>query len=439
MGIGVWRVQKMLGKNFLSIGDLCTYEGIKKWSKRKPYRSSKHGSLTEAEIMDLNYGFDMDDAKVSSPQQVITKLNQGYDWVYLKPRGSAFNEHYRLFDFWVSESDKYDHSAESWFSKWGILEGAGGYINTTPSVFTQKKSYKIYMETPFSLLYNRMKVWYSKPTNGLFFGVLAWSVDGDIYFCKYGTFASAPSDYKILIEPPTDVPLKSFKFAPTVTTCASGTAGTQDLDGNTILKWNKVSGTATSTWAGDWWVLPVTPFETRIEATTTGLPEVWQKYALCGIYEKQGGQTAIKITRTSSGYDIKFYIMIGSKQVDNVASFMRYDINAKVFVDSNSTEIKEGKAINKSVSQGQQYWIGTDLQLSNTSDSLYQFDDGYVGFHNVAANGSIKVQFEIYAEATTYNKTGYKYLVFQNGEQFLPTNIGSSIIITNPTVSYSGT
>lgn len=428
-GAGVWQVMKMLGDNHRSIGSLCRSDKIKKWSLRKPIRSSKL-ILTEDDFMEANYGFDMEDAKVSTPQQAIAKLNAGYDWVYLTPRGISFNEYFRILDF-----EDYDTNAVNWFGRWGIVEGAGAYVNLSPSEFVQNKQYKLHMETPFNVLYNRMKVWYSKPTNGLFFGVLAWSPDGDIYFLKHGTFASVPSmtGKYLMIEPPVDIPLKSFKFAPIATTCASGTASTSDIDGNYILKWNKVNGTMEGTWNGDWWVMPVTPFETRISASVTGLPEVWQKYAQCGIYENQLGGEAIKITRTGSGYDIKFYIKIAAKTYDKVT----YNITAKVFADSSTTAIKVGSAYNKTISQGQQTWIGSDLSLSNSSDSLYQFDDGYVGFQISGVRNKFEVQFEINANVEAYNKSGYKYLVFQNGETMLPTNIGSSITISNPTITYS--
>lgn len=92
-GITTTLVGQTLGSSSRDVGTLCTHPNINKWSKWKPVRFNKVSGLTLANLQSVNFGF-----------LIPTDSNNDYTillepWEYLKPRGGAQNEFYRLGDF----------------------------------------------------------------------------------------------------------------------------------------------------------------------------------------------------------------------------------------------------------------------------------------------------------------------------------------------------
>jgi hypothetical protein len=91
--ISVAMVKAELGAATNDVGQLCIHPNINKWSKWKPVRFNKVSGLTLADLQSVNFGF-----------LIPTDSNNDYTillqpWEYLKPRGGAQNEFYRLDDF----------------------------------------------------------------------------------------------------------------------------------------------------------------------------------------------------------------------------------------------------------------------------------------------------------------------------------------------------
>lgn len=104
-------VSPVLGASSTNLSALCTSDKINKWSKYKPVRHSSTAKLTEPERVFVNHGFDVQDAHSMDIVALVNKASTNDDWVYLKPRGSSYNERYRLGDF-----DKYNSNAGTMFS-----------------------------------------------------------------------------------------------------------------------------------------------------------------------------------------------------------------------------------------------------------------------------------------------------------------------------------
>lgn len=96
--------------------DVCKSPNINMWSARKPIRHPSRKKLTDAQMAQYNYGFAiMTSDDVPSDQSIYaTDANEamnkaiasGGKWTYLRPRGSAYNEHSRMLDF-----EGYNHHA----------------------------------------------------------------------------------------------------------------------------------------------------------------------------------------------------------------------------------------------------------------------------------------------------------------------------------------
>lgn len=95
--------------------DVCKSPNINDWSARKPIRSASRARLSDADMASLNFGFDIGGTSSSSstaaydtdPNRILNKaIASGGKWTYLRPRGSAYNEHSRISDF-----EGYNHNA----------------------------------------------------------------------------------------------------------------------------------------------------------------------------------------------------------------------------------------------------------------------------------------------------------------------------------------
>lgn len=92
-----------LGVDSLDLGTLCESEEVNMWSARKPMRSSNMGILTDAQIQEQNYGITPPCGKW---WQLMDLADASRRFVYAKPRGSDYQEWYRMLDF-----DGYNHKA----------------------------------------------------------------------------------------------------------------------------------------------------------------------------------------------------------------------------------------------------------------------------------------------------------------------------------------
>ena len=89
------------GKLYLS--DICVGEDINKWAKNKSIReTSKRVNITEEDRARQFYGFDIQEIFCNNSEDTLNvAVNNGADYPYLKPRGSAVEdiEWFRLRDF----------------------------------------------------------------------------------------------------------------------------------------------------------------------------------------------------------------------------------------------------------------------------------------------------------------------------------------------------
>ena len=98
--------------------EMAKSEKINEWSGRKPVRSASRSRLTDAQMAALNFGFNIGgiDGNNNATAVFDTDPNAALNkaiasegkWEYLRPRGSAYNEHERMSDF-----DGYNHNAPS--------------------------------------------------------------------------------------------------------------------------------------------------------------------------------------------------------------------------------------------------------------------------------------------------------------------------------------
>lgn len=115
-------IPQTLGVSSKDLGTLCTSTAINKWSRKKPIRIvGLWGDATDAQFKASGFGLQLP----SGSSDAITASNGSY--TYLKPRGSANNEPYRISDF-----INYNHYALP------PCQGAGDYnVNTLlGSVYT---------------------------------------------------------------------------------------------------------------------------------------------------------------------------------------------------------------------------------------------------------------------------------------------------------------
>ena len=93
-------VGNTLGVASKDVGTLCSSSLINKWSKYKPVRYNTTSPITDSQIKEVNYGFDIANM-VKTDAVSAASIN----WNYLKPLGGA-NSPYRLGDF-----RSYEHTA----------------------------------------------------------------------------------------------------------------------------------------------------------------------------------------------------------------------------------------------------------------------------------------------------------------------------------------
>ena len=120
-------VGQTLGTSSRDVGTLCTHPNINKWSKWKPVRSNKTAGLTVEDLTTLNFGLNI--SVYTSIGTITTTDTFLYDlknsitnWAYLRPRGSNYNEGFRLGDF-----RNYNHEA---VQPIGALSSYDVYLNT---------------------------------------------------------------------------------------------------------------------------------------------------------------------------------------------------------------------------------------------------------------------------------------------------------------------
>ena len=100
-GITTTLVGQTLGTSSRDVGTLCTHPNINPLSKWKPIRHPTVTGIEQGHLEFSNYGFNL---PYFSTYQEASNSN----WEYLKPRGGASNEPFRLGDF-----RNYEHLAET--------------------------------------------------------------------------------------------------------------------------------------------------------------------------------------------------------------------------------------------------------------------------------------------------------------------------------------
>lgn len=96
--------------NHGDLGDCIENGTINRWSAIKPMRSSALNAMTASDREDANYGFLVDSVTEGGVLQpgiygdsiasvFSNAVANGGDWPYLRPRGSANNEWFRMMDF----------------------------------------------------------------------------------------------------------------------------------------------------------------------------------------------------------------------------------------------------------------------------------------------------------------------------------------------------
>ena len=111
INISVAMVKSELGAATNDVGRLCIHPNVNKWSRWKPVRHPSHTPLTVAQMGEAKGGLNV--LEFSTIEDLIDfyKNNTAYDWQYLKPRGGAFVEPFRLDDF-----RNYAHDAVRFFT-----------------------------------------------------------------------------------------------------------------------------------------------------------------------------------------------------------------------------------------------------------------------------------------------------------------------------------
>ena len=125
MGLGFWRVQRMLGDNHLSEGNLCTSPKIRKWSREKPtdfpgdapYNNAEwihgnrdpynggnpflRGAMLPLYANGVGVSVGTTDLSNANGTSFLHKLAHGHgEWVYEKQKlNPARNQQYRILDF----------------------------------------------------------------------------------------------------------------------------------------------------------------------------------------------------------------------------------------------------------------------------------------------------------------------------------------------------
>lgn len=98
-------VKTTIGASTNDVGALCVHPSVNKWSKWKPVRFNTVGPLTQANLEAVNYGIGWNSYANIDAVKLAYENNEAV-LNYNKPRGSLYNEPYRLGDF-----RGYEHSA----------------------------------------------------------------------------------------------------------------------------------------------------------------------------------------------------------------------------------------------------------------------------------------------------------------------------------------
>ena len=144
--VNQYDVQAAIGCGSGDWGVLCRYVNINPMAKYKPVRYNKKEPLTLTEIMSTRFGFGS-----SLPDFNGGNSNPSVTWEYQKPRGLAYNEHYRIMDF-----DKYLSRAcvPFAFSVSGALQdglGVSFYINNMAATYYNDQGMNVVWDNDYGL------------------------------------------------------------------------------------------------------------------------------------------------------------------------------------------------------------------------------------------------------------------------------------------------
>lgn len=103
-GISTSLVKATIGASTNDVGQLCTHPNVNRWSKWKPIRLNRVEPISSMDLYYGKYGLNIPRftalGSITTPGSLLYILkNDTVTWDYLKPRGGASNEHYRLGDF----------------------------------------------------------------------------------------------------------------------------------------------------------------------------------------------------------------------------------------------------------------------------------------------------------------------------------------------------
>lgn len=103
-------VKAAIGSSSNDLGTLCRESNINKWARHKPVRYNKIGILTDNERRSVAYGLYNKPQEYTDIYLVRLARDCAFNplsnyWVYQTPRGSSFNEPYRLTDFVKNPND----------------------------------------------------------------------------------------------------------------------------------------------------------------------------------------------------------------------------------------------------------------------------------------------------------------------------------------------
>lgn len=108
--VSIYDVKVALGNASNDLGTLCRADNINKWARHKPVRYNKIGMLTDNERRSVAYGLYNKPQEYTDIYLVRLARDCAFNplsnyWVYQTPRGSSFNEPYRLTDFVKNPND----------------------------------------------------------------------------------------------------------------------------------------------------------------------------------------------------------------------------------------------------------------------------------------------------------------------------------------------
>ena len=121
--VSIYDVQRALGSSSPDLGTLCKHSNVNMWAKYKPFRNTTPELMSEQDRRNARFG--LNPAILASGSH-FNKLawdcvcgvikaanNKGGLWEYLKPRGTAYTEYYRLADFVnvTNQTNGYNHIA----------------------------------------------------------------------------------------------------------------------------------------------------------------------------------------------------------------------------------------------------------------------------------------------------------------------------------------